>query len=128
RVPAVLEVTPSLPVNSVPEFIAYAKANTGKLTMASAGNGTIQHVAGELFKMMAGVDLIHVPYRGQAPALTDLIGGQVQVMFDSMTTSIEFVRDGKMRPLAVTAAERSRVLPDVPTVREFVPGFEISPW
>jgi len=128
RVPNIMEVNPSFPATTVPDFIAYAKANPGKINFASAGTGTSLHISGELFKMMTGVDLVHVPYRGQAPALSDLIGGQVQVMFDNMTTSIEFVRDGKVRPLAVTAAERSRVLPDVPTVREFVPGFEISPW
>jgi tripartite-type tricarboxylate transporter receptor subunit TctC len=128
RVPAVLEVNPALPVNSVPEFIAYAKANAGKLTMASAGNGTIQHVAGELFKMMAGVDMLHVPYRGQAPALTDLIGGQVQVMFDSMPATIGQIKAGKVRALAVTTATRAEALPDLPTVGDFVPGFEASAW
>ena len=128
RVPAVLEVTPSLPVNSVPEFIAYAKANPGKLTMASAGNGTIQHVAGELFKMMAGVDLVHVPYRGQAPALTDLIGGQVQVMFDSLPATIEQIRAGKVRVLAVTTASRVDALPGTLPISDFVPGYEASAW
>jgi tripartite-type tricarboxylate transporter receptor subunit TctC len=128
RVPAVLEINPMVPVDSVPAFIAYAKANPGRLNMASAGNGTIQHVAGEMFKMMAGVSLQHVPYRGQAPALTDLIGGQVQVMFDSMPASIEHIRAGKVRALAVTTAARSDVLPQLPTVRDFVPGFEASAW
>jgi len=128
RVPAVLEINPMVPVDSVPAFLAYAKANPGRLNMASAGNGTIQHVAGEMFKMMTGVSLQHVPYRGQAPALTDLIGGQVQVMFDSMPASIEHIRAGKVRALAVTTTARSDVLPQLPTVREFVPGFEASAW
>jgi tripartite-type tricarboxylate transporter receptor subunit TctC len=128
RVPAVLEINPIVPVDSVPAFIAYAKANPGKLNMASAGSGTIQHVAGEMFKMMTGVSLQHVPYRGQAPALTDLIAGQVQVMFDSMPASIEHIRAGKVRALAVTTAARSDVLPQLPTVRDFVPGFEASAW
>jgi tripartite-type tricarboxylate transporter receptor subunit TctC len=128
RVPAVLEVNPVIPVDSVPAFIAYAKANPGKLNMASAGTGTIQHVAGEMFKMMTGVSLQHVPYRGQAPAMTDLIGGQVQVMFDSMPASIEHIRAGTVRALAVTTAARSDVLPQLPTVRDFVPGFEASAW
>jgi tripartite-type tricarboxylate transporter receptor subunit TctC len=128
RVPAVLEINPMVPVDSVPAFIAYGKANPGKLNMASAGSGTIQHVAGEMFKMMTGVSLQHVPYRGQAPALTDLIGGQVQVMFDSLPASIEHIRAGKVRALAVTTAARSDVLPQLPTVRDFVPGFEASAW
>jgi len=128
RVPAVLEINPMVPVDSVPAFVAYAKANPGRLNMASAGNGTIQHVAGEMFKMMTGVSLQHVPYRGQAPALTDLIGGQVQVMFDSMPASIEHIRAGKVRALAVTTTARSDVLPQRPTVRDFVPGFEASAW
>jgi tripartite-type tricarboxylate transporter receptor subunit TctC len=128
RVPLVMEVGPSVPVRSVPEFIAYAKANPGKVTMASPGNGTSPHVAGELFKLMTGTNLVHVPYRGSPPALTDLMGGQVQVMFDLMPSSIELVRAGKLRPLAVTTAERAQALPDVPTVAEFVPGFEASTW
>jgi len=128
RVPAVLEINPMVPVDSVPAFIAYGKANPGRLNMASAGSGTIQHVAGEMFKMMTGVNLQHVPYRGQAPALTDLIGGQVQVMFDSVPASIEHIRAGKVRALAVTTAARSEVLPQLPTVRDFVPGFEASAW
>jgi tripartite-type tricarboxylate transporter receptor subunit TctC len=128
RVPAVLEVNPGVPVKSVPEFIAYAKANPGKLNMASAGNGTIQHVAGELFKMMAGVNLTHVPYRGQAPALTDLVGGQVQVMFDSMPATIGQIKGGGVRALAVTTTTRAEALPDIPTVADFVPGFEASAW
>jgi tripartite-type tricarboxylate transporter receptor subunit TctC len=128
RVPAVLEINPMVPVDSVPAFIAYGKANPGRLNMASAGSGTIQHVAGEMFKMMTGVSLQHVPYRGQAPALTDLIGGQVQVMFDSLPASIEHIRAGKVRALAVTTAARSDVLPQLPSVRDFVPGFEASAW
>jgi len=128
RVPAVLEINPTVPVDSVPAFIAYGKANPGRLNMASAGSGTIQHVAGEMFKMMTGVSLQHVPYRGQAPALTDLIGGQVQVMFDSLPASIEHIRAGKVRALAVTTAARSDVLPQLPSVRDFVPGFEASAW
>jgi tripartite-type tricarboxylate transporter receptor subunit TctC len=128
RVPVVLEVNPSLPTNTVPEFIAYAKARPHTLNMASAGNGTVQHIAGELFKMMTGIDLLHVPYRGQAPALIDLLGGQVEVMFDSMPASIEYVRAGKLRALAVTTATRSQALPDVPTMSDFVPGFEASAW
>jgi tripartite-type tricarboxylate transporter receptor subunit TctC len=128
RVPAVLEINPMVPVDSVPAFVAYAKANPGRLNMASAGNGTIQHVAGEMFKMMTGLSLQHVPYRGQAPALTDLIGGQVQIMFDSMPASIEHIRAGKVRALAVTTTARSDVLPQRPTVRDFVPDFEASAW
>src|SRR5262249_47556314 len=128
RFPNVMEVTPSVPVKSVPEFIAYAKANPGKLNMASAGNGTTIHVSGELFKMMTGVDMVHVPYRGGAPALTDLMGGQVQAMFDNIPSSIEYVRAGKLRALAVTGAARSELLPDIPTVAEFVPGYEASAW
>ena len=121
-------VNPSVPAKTVPEFIAYAKANPGKINMASAGIGTAPHVAGELFKMMAGVDMVHVPYRGAAPALTDLLGGQVQVMFDTMPASIEYIRAGKLRALAVTTATRSEALPDIPTVGEFVPGYEASGW
>ncbi len=126
RTPLVMEVNPSVPVKTVPEFIAYAKANPGKLNMASAGNGNSTHMAGELFKMMTGVNMIHVPYRGSAPALTDLLGGQVQVMFDVMASSIGHIRAGKLRALAVTAATRSEALPDVPTVGEFVSGYEAS--
>jgi tripartite-type tricarboxylate transporter receptor subunit TctC len=122
----VMEVNPSVPAKTVPEFIAYAKANPGKINMASAGSGTPQHVAGELFKMAAGIDLVHVPYRGAAPALTDLLGGQVQVMFDNLTSSIEHIRAGKLRALAVTTTMRWEVLPDVPTVAEFLLGFEAS--
>jgi tripartite-type tricarboxylate transporter receptor subunit TctC len=123
-----MEVHPSFPAKTVAEFIAYAKANPGKLNMASAGNGTGPHMAGELFKIMAGVDMVHVPYRGSPPALTDLLAGQVQVMFSPMSSSIEFVRGGKLRALAVTTAARSEVLPDVPTVAEFVPGYEATGW
>jgi tripartite-type tricarboxylate transporter receptor subunit TctC len=126
RVPQVIEVHPSVPITSVPEFIAYAKANPGKLNMASAGSGTVQHVGGELFKAMAGVDLVHVPYRGQAPALLDLLGGQAQVMFDSVPAALEYIRAGKLRALAVTTLRRADALPELPTVAEFVPGYESS--
>jgi tripartite-type tricarboxylate transporter receptor subunit TctC len=128
RQPNVMTVNPTFPAKTVPEFIAYAKAKPGKLSMASGGNGTPSHVCGELFKMMTGVDVIHVPYRGAAPALTDMMGGQVQVMFGPMIPSIEFIRAGKLRALAVTSATRSEVLPDVPTVSDFVPGYEASTW
>jgi tripartite-type tricarboxylate transporter receptor subunit TctC len=128
RAPNVMEVNPSFPAKNVPEFIAYAKSNPSKINMASAGNGTLTHVAGELFKMMTGVNMVHVPYRGGAPALTDLLGGQVQVMFDNLPPSIEHVRTGKLRPLAITSAVRSDALPDLPTVGEFVPGYEASGW
>jgi tripartite-type tricarboxylate transporter receptor subunit TctC len=128
RAPNVMEVNPSFPAKTVPEFIAYAKANPGKINMASGGNGTPAHVSGELFKMMTGINMVHVRYRGQAPALTDLLGGQVQVDFDSIPSSIEYIRAGKLRALAVTTAMRSEALPDVPTVGEFVPGYEASAW
>jgi tripartite-type tricarboxylate transporter receptor subunit TctC len=128
RTPLVMEVNPSVPAKTVPEFIAYAKANPGKLNFASGGNGTSLHVAGELFKMMAGVNLVHVPYRGSAPALTDMMSGQVQVMFDVLTSSTQHIRSGALRALAVTGATRSDVLPDVPTVGNFVPGYEASTW
>jgi tripartite-type tricarboxylate transporter receptor subunit TctC len=128
RVPNLMEVNPSLPPRSVPEFIAYARANPGKVNYASGGNGTAQHLAGELFKIMTGVDMVHVPYRGDAPALTDLIGGQVQVMFGNMPSSIEHIRAGKLRPLAVTTAARSEALPDLPPVGDFIPGYEASTW
>ena len=128
RFPNVIVVNPSVPAKTVPEFIAYAKANPGKLNMASSGAGSTIHVSGELFKMMTGINMVHVPYRGGAPALTDLISGQVQVMFDNVPTSIEFIRAGKLRPLAVTTAARSNVLPDLPTVADFVPGYEASAW
>ena len=126
RFPYVLEVNPSVPIKTVPELIAYAQANPGKLSIASAGTGTPAHIAGELFKMMTGVDMVHVPYRGAALALTDLIGGQVQVMIDNMAASLEHIRAGRLRALAVTTATRLEMLPDVPTVGEFVPGFEAS--
>jgi tripartite-type tricarboxylate transporter receptor subunit TctC len=128
RTVGVLVVHPSVSIKSVPDLIAYAKANPGKINMASGGVGSAQHVYGELFKMMAGVDMLHVPYRGGAPALTDLLAGQVQVMFDTLITSIEHIRAGKLRPLAVTAATRVEVLPDIPTVGEFVPGYEAVGW
>ena len=127
-VPFVMVVNPSIPAKTVPEFIAYAKANPGKLTMASGGVGSPQHLYGELFKMMAGVDMLHVPYRGGAPALTDLLAGQAQVMFDTLLASIEHIRAGKLRPLAVTDATRVDVLPDIPTVGDFVPGYEGTGW
>jgi tripartite-type tricarboxylate transporter receptor subunit TctC len=128
RVPQVMEVGPAVPANTVPEFMAYAKANPGKINMASAGNGTSPHMAGELFQIMTGIEMTHVPYRGSAPALTDLIGGQVQVMFDALLSSIAQIRAGKLRPLAVTTAKRSDALPDIPTVGDFVPGYEASAW
>jgi tripartite-type tricarboxylate transporter receptor subunit TctC len=128
RFPNVMEVNPAVPAKTVPEFIAYAKANPGKLNMASSGSGSTIHVSGELFKMMTGVNMIHVPYKGSAPALADMIGGQVQVMFDNVPTSIEFIKAGKLRPLAVTSATRLAVLPGLPTVGDFVPGYEASSW
>jgi tripartite-type tricarboxylate transporter receptor subunit TctC len=128
NVPNVLDVNPSLPVRTVPEFIAYAKANPGKLNMGSSGIGSPQHVSGELFKMMTRVDMLHVPYRGSAPAIADLLGGQVQVMFDVLPESIGHIRAGKLRSLAVTTTTRSRALPDLPTVGDFVPRFETSAW
>jgi tripartite-type tricarboxylate transporter receptor subunit TctC len=124
----VMEVNPTVPAKTVAEFIAYAKANPGKISYASAGIGTAIHLSAELFKVMTGVDLVHVPYRGGAPALTDLMGGQVQVMFDNLTSSIEHIRAGKLRALAVTTSTRSDALPDVPTVAETVPGYEASIW
>jgi tripartite-type tricarboxylate transporter receptor subunit TctC len=128
RTPNVMAVVPSFPAKTVPEFSAYAKANPGKINMASSGNGTVTHLAGELFKMMAGVNMIHVPYRGSPPALTDLLGGQVQVVFDNLPSSIELIRAGKLRPLAVTTAMRSEALLDIPSVGDFVPGYEASGW
>ena len=128
RVPNVMEVNPAVPARTVQEFIDYAKANPGKINWASSGNGTSVHLSGEMFKMMTGVDLLHVPYRGAAPALTDLISGQVQVMFDNMPSSIEHIRAGKLRALGVTTAKRSPALPDVPTVADTVPGYEASAW
>jgi tripartite-type tricarboxylate transporter receptor subunit TctC len=128
REPLVMLVNPSFSAKTVPEFIAYAKANPGKINFASGGNGTPPHVSGELFKMMTGVNLVHVPYRGGGPALTDLLGGQVQAMFVSISASIEYVRAGNLRPLAVTTASRSDALPDIPTVGDFIPGYEASTW
>ena len=128
RVPLMMLTNPSTPIKTVPEFIAYAKSNPGKLNMASPGIGTPHHVAGELFKMMANVEMIHVPYRGSTPALTDLIGGQVHVAFDTTTAAIEYVRSGKLRALAVTTAQRSEALPDVPTMADFIPGYEATGW
>jgi tripartite-type tricarboxylate transporter receptor subunit TctC len=128
REPHIMVVNPSVPASTVPEFIAYAKGNLGKISMASGGMGTVSHLSGELFKMMTGVNLVHVPYRGLSPALTDLLGGQVQVTFASMASSIEYVRAGKLRALAVSSATRSEMLPDVPTFGEFVPGYEASTW
>jgi tripartite-type tricarboxylate transporter receptor subunit TctC len=124
----VMVVNPSVPAKTVPEFIAYAKATPGKINMASAGNGAPSHIAGELFKMMAGVNIVHVPYRGAAPALTDLVGGEVQVYFSPMPSSIEYIKTGKLRGLAVTTATRSEVLPDIPTIGDFLPGYEASTW
>jgi tripartite-type tricarboxylate transporter receptor subunit TctC len=126
RVPNVMEVNPAVPARTVAEFIAYAKANPGKVNWASSGNGTSVHLSGELFKMLTGVDLIHVPYRGSAPALTDLLSGTVQVMFDNMPSSLPHIQAGKLRPLGVTTAKRSDSLPDVPTVGETVRGYEAS--
>ena len=128
RATYVMAVHPSFPAKTVREFIAYAKANPGKINMASAGNGTPQHLSGELFKIMAGVNMIHVPYRGDAPALTDLLAGQVQLCFTGSLSSIEYIRTGKVRALAVTTATRLEALPDIPTVGEFVPGYEASGW
>jgi tripartite-type tricarboxylate transporter receptor subunit TctC len=126
RAPNIMVVNPSVKATTVPEFIALAKANPGRINMASTGNGTTTHLSGELFKAMAGVDMVHVPYRGNAPALTDLTGGQVQVLFDSLSTSLEHVKGGRLRALAVTSAARSPVLPDLPVVADFVPGYEAS--
>jgi tripartite-type tricarboxylate transporter receptor subunit TctC len=128
RVPQLMQVNPSLPVQSVPEFIAYAKANPGRIAMGSGGNGSPAHVIGEYFKLMTGTDLTHVPYRGAAPAVTDLLGGQIQVAFTEMATSLGHVRSGKLRALAVTTAARTEALPDIPTLGEFIPGFEASQW
>jgi tripartite-type tricarboxylate transporter receptor subunit TctC len=128
RVPQVMEVNPSFPAKTVPEFIAYAKAHPGEISFASAGNGSVAHVTGELFKMITGVNMLHVPYRGAPPALTDLIGGQVHVMFDNLPSSIEHIRAGRLRPLAVSSTARLQALPDIPTVGDFVPGFETSAW
>jgi len=128
RVPMVILLNPSVPVKTVPELIAYAKANPGKVNMASAGNGSAPHMAGELFKMMAGVNMVHVPYRGQGPALTDLLGGEVQVLFATAPGTTDYIATGKLRALAVTTAARAQVLPDLPPVGDFVPGYETSQW
>src|SRR5215510_8736593 len=128
RVANVMGVSLSLPVSTVPEFIAYAKANPDRINMGSAGTGSSNHLSGELFKLLTGVKMVHVPYRGAAPALTDLIGGQVQVLFPAVTSSIDHIKTGKMRALAVTTAERSEALPDLPPLGEFVPGYEASNW
>jgi tripartite-type tricarboxylate transporter receptor subunit TctC len=128
RGPLVMLVTPSLPTKSIPEFIAYAKARPGKINIASAGNGTIPHVAGELFKMMTGINMLHVPYRGEAPAVTDLIAGQVQVYFSTLAGGIEFVKAGKVHALAVASSKRSGALPEVPAMDEFLAGYEASSW
>ena len=128
RFPNVVVVNPQVPVKSIPELIAYAKANPGKLNMASSGNGSTIHMSGELFKMLTGINMVHVPYRGGAPALTDMISGQVQVMFDNIPTCAEHVKSGKLRGLAVTSTTRSEVLPDLPTVADFLPGYEASAW
>lgn len=128
RSPLVLEVHPAVPVRTVPEFIAHVKSNPGKINMASFGTGTTSHVAGELFKMLAGIHMPHVPYRGSAPMLIDLLGGQVAAAFDNLPASIEHIRAGKLRPLAVSTARRSETLPNIPTVSELLPGFEASAW
>ena len=128
RVPEVMVVNPAVPAKTVPEFIAYAKANPGKINMASAGNGSVPHVAGELFKFMTGLDLVRVGYRGGGPAIVDLLGGQVQVMFEPTLSTLPHIREGKLRALAVTSATRSNALPDVPALGEFVPGYEATAW
>src|SRR5712671_2641380 len=128
RVPMFVMVHPSVPAKTVPELIAYARANPGKVNMASAGNGSAPHMAGELFKMMAGVNLVHVPYRGQGPALTDLLGGEVQILFATAPGTTDYITTGKLRALAVTSASRAEVLPELPPVAEFVPGYDTSQW
>jgi tripartite-type tricarboxylate transporter receptor subunit TctC len=128
RVPMVILLNPSVPAKTVPELIAYAKANPGKVNMASAGNGSAPHLAGELFKMMAGVDLVHIPYRGQGPALTDLLGGQVQLLFATTPGTTEYISSGKLRALAVTSATRAEMLPELPPIGDFVPGYDTSQW
>jgi tripartite-type tricarboxylate transporter receptor subunit TctC len=128
RNPFVMEVNPTFPAKDVPEFIAYSRANPGKISFGSSGNGSASHIAGELFKMMAGVNLLHVPYRGDAPAITDLLGGQIQLFFSVMASSIEHIKAGRLRALAVTTSTRSEALPDVPTLGEFVTGYEIQGW
>jgi tripartite-type tricarboxylate transporter receptor subunit TctC len=128
RTPGVMEVNPLFPAKTVPEFIAYARANPGKVNMASAGTGNVTHMWGELFKLMAGVDLQHVPYRGEAPAITDLLGGQVDVLFGGLPAAVEHVRAGRLRALAVTTATRSQALPNTPTIGDFLTGYEASAW
>ena len=128
RVPMIILLHPAVPATTVPEFIGYAKANPGKVNMASAGNGSAPHMAGELFKMMTGINLVHVPYRGQGPAMTDLLGGEVQVLFATAPGTTDYVRTGKLRALAVTTASRAEVLPELPPVGDFVPGYETSQW
>jgi tripartite-type tricarboxylate transporter receptor subunit TctC len=128
RSPLVLEVIESLPVKTVPELIAYAKANPGKITLASFGTGTVSHIAGEFFKMNAGIDMVHVPYRGSAPMVVDLIGGQVQAAFDNLPASMPYIKDGKLRALGVTTPMRWPTLPDIPTLGDYMPGFEASTW
>jgi tripartite-type tricarboxylate transporter receptor subunit TctC len=128
RVPNVMSVNPSFPARTVPEFITYAKANPGKINFGSGGNGTSVHVAAEQFKMLAGVNMVHVPYRGEAPALTDLLGGQLQVVFGTMPASAQLIKAGRLRALAVTTASRSEVLPDIPSLSDFLPGYESSFW
>ncbi len=128
RVPQLMQVNPSVPAKTVPEFIAYAKANPGKIAMGSGGNGSPAHVIGEYFKLVTGTDLTHVPYRGAAPAVTDLLGGQIQVAFTELATSLGHVKSGSLRALAVTTTARTEALPDVPTLSEFIPGFEASQW
>src|SRR5690349_22553858 len=128
RVPMIIMVHPDVPYKTVPELIAYAKANPGKISMASAGNGSAPHMAGELFKMMAGVDMLHVPYRGQGPAITDLLSGQVQLLFATAPGTIDYVKTGKLRALAVTTATRAEVMPELPPIADFVPGYDTSQW
>ena len=128
RFPNVVTVNPTFPATTVPEFIAYAKANPGKINQGSSGNGTTQHLAGELFKMMTGVDFVHIPYRGASQAISELLSGQVQVLFEPLPASIQFIKSGKLRALAVTTSVRSEALPDLPTVGEFAPGYEASGW
>jgi tripartite-type tricarboxylate transporter receptor subunit TctC len=128
REPIVMLVNSSVPAKTVPEFVAYAQANPGRVMMASGGNGTPAHVSGEMFKMMARVDMVHVPYRGAAPAMTDLLAGQAQIYFGPLVAAIEYIKVGKLRALAVTTATRSAALPDIPTVADFFPGYEASNW
>jgi tripartite-type tricarboxylate transporter receptor subunit TctC len=128
RIPFVIVVNPSFPAKTIGELIDYAKANPGKLNMASAGNGTLSHTSGELLKMMAGINMLHVPYRGGAPAITDVLGGQVQVYFSAMPEPIEYIKTGKLRALAVTTANRADALPDIPSLGDFIPGYETSAW